>query len=375
MTLLLAWRNMMHNRARTLVLLSGMGFSILLLFMQMGFYNACKINSFMIYDMFRFDAVLLAPYYVFIDDAGTLPLYRAAMAESVPGVASAAPLFLSTAMLRNPDTGDKEAVMALGVDIDSAPFRDPGLNQGLSRLKPRDSALMDRKVTLDYGDLPVGAHTELDNRRIRISGEYINGAGFIAGGSIILRDESFCRIFGGSTRSPNAVLLQFSPDADPGIVMPRLKEKLTGDVQILAREELAQRERRFFMSINPIGVMFTSGAVVAFLVGAVILYQILVSEVIHHLREYATLKAMGYTGRDLKVVVMAQGLLMTVAGFIPAAGIAVYLYEVVREIVQVPLFMTPDLLVFIFLASLAMTAVSGLLAVRRIETADPAELF
>ncbi len=375
MRFLLAWRNMIHDRTRTLVLLSGMGFSILLLFMQVGFFNACQINSFMIYDMFGFNAVMLAPYYVFIDDAGTLPLYRAEMAESVPGVASARPLFLSSARLRNPGTGEEEKILAIGVDIDTAPFIDPDKNQLLGKLKPLDSALMDRKVTLDYGALPVGAYTELDSRRIKISGEYTHGAGFIAGSSIILSNESFCKIINRSIRSPNAVLLNFSPDADPKAVLSRLKEKLPADVQVMTRKELQHREQHFFMAVNPIGVMFSSGAVIAFLVGAVILYQILASEVMHHLREYATLKAMGYTSRDLKVVVMAQGLLMTAAGFIPSAAIAVYLYKLVQDIVQVPLFMTPDLLGFIFSASLAMTAVSGLLAVRRIESADPAELF
>lgn len=375
MRFLLAWRNMIHNRTRTLVLLSGMGFSILLLFMQVGFYNACQINSFMIYDMFGFNAVMLAPYYVFIDDAGTLPLYRAKIALSVPGVASATPLFLSSALLRNPGTGETDKILALGIDIDTAPFLDPDKNRLVEKLKPLDSALMDRKVTLNYGNLPVGAYTELDGSRIKISGEYTHGAGFIAGGSIILSDESFCKVKKTSVWSPNVVLLSFSPGADPQKVLSRLKEKLSEDVQVMTRKELEQRERHFFMAVNPIGVMFSSGAVIAFLVGAVILYQILASEVMHHLREYATLKAMGYTGRDLKVVVMAQGLLMTAAGFIPSAAIAVYLYKLVRDIVQVPLFMTPDLLGFIFSASLAMTAVSGLLAVRRIESADPAELF
>ena len=371
----LAWRNMMHNKVRTLVLLSGMGFSILLLFMQVGFYNACKINSTMIYSMFRFDAILLAPQYVFIDDAGDLPLRRAKTALSVPGVASAIPLFLSTALLRHPVTGETNAIFTIGVDIDAAPFKEPAKNQSLSVLKIADSALMDRKSALDYGPLPKGTWTELNNHRLRILGDFFNGAGFISGGAVIMSDETFSRIIGTSVYTPNAVLLNFSPGAAAKSILENLKTRLKGDVQVMTRQELERRERRFFMTINPIGVMFTSGAVIAFLVGAVILYQILSTEVIHHLREYATLKAMGYTGQDLKFVVMSQGLLMTAAGFIPAAALAAFLYKILRDTVLIPVHMTVGLLLFIFSASLFMSGISGLLAVRRIQTADPAELF
>lgn len=371
----LAWRNLVHKQVRTLVLLSGMGFSILLLFMQVGFYNACKINSTMIYDMFRFDAVLLAPQYVFIDDAGTLPLRRAKSALSVPGVTSASPLFLSSAELRHPVTGEKNAIFTVGVDLDTVPFMNPENSSNLSVLTIEDAALMDRRSTLDYGPLPVGAQTELNGHRIRILGDIYNGAGFISGATLMVSDDAFARLVGTPVQSPNAVLLTFSPDADPAEVLARLKENLTGDVQVLTREALKRRERRFFMSLNPIGVMFTSGAVIAFLVGAVILYQILSTEVTHHLREYATLKAMGYTGRDLKGVVMAQGLLMTAAGFVPSAVLASVLYKMLRDTVLIPVHMTPGLLVFIFTASLLMSGISGLLAVQRIQRADPAELF
>ena len=371
----LAWRNMVHNRVRTLVMLAGMGFSILLLFMQIGFYNACKLNSTMIYDMFQFDAVLLAPNYVFIDDAGDMPLRRAKTALSVPGVRSAIPLFMSAAQLRHPVTGEKKDIFAMGVDIEAAPFKNRLTNKSLGVLKAEDSGLIDRKSTLDYGPLPIGASTELNGKRIRILGDFSNGAGFISGGSVIVSDLTFSRALGVSTKRPNAVLIRFTPGGDHQAALSGLRAALSGDVQVLTLKDLKERERHFFMSVNPIGVMFSSGAVIAFLVGAVILYQILSSEVLHHLREYATLKAMGYTGQDLKMVVMAQGLLMTAAAFIPSTGLASLVYRMLRSTVQIPVYMTPELLVFIFTASLAMSGVSGLLAVRRIQAADPAELF
>jgi len=375
MRLKLAWKNMMHNRVRTLVLLSGMGFSILLLFMQVGFYKASTINSTMIYDMFRFDAVMLAPNYLFISDAGTIPLRRLKIAQADPGVETAAPLFMDQAQMRHPVTGNLNAIMVLGVDVDTAPFKAFANNEKLPLIAMEDSILMDRKAALDYGPLPVGVQTELNGRRVRISGDFSNGAGFISGGSVIMNDATFAKVMGRSIWRPSAALLTFAKGADAHQVMSRLKTRLSGDVQVITRKELNKRERHFFMSINPIGVMFTSGAVIAFMVGAVILYQILSSEVLHHLREYATLKAMGYTDQDLKFVVMAQGLFMTVVGFIPSSGLAFLLYDVLRNTIQVPVRMTPQLLLFIFASSLVMSAISGVLAVRRIETADPAELF
>ena len=64
---------------------------------------------------------------------------------------------------------------------------------------------------------------------------------------------------------------------------------------IMTRQELIDREENYFVNVKPVGIMFRVGMLVAFIVGAVILYQILASEITNRLKEFATMKAMGYS--------------------------------------------------------------------------------
>ena len=53
------------------------------------------------------------------------------------------------------------------------------------------------------------------------------------------------------------------------------------------------------------------------LVGLVIVYQVLSTDVADHLREYATFKAMGYPHRFFLGIVFEEALILGVIGFVP----------------------------------------------------------
>jgi len=129
------------------------------------------------------------------------------------------------------------------------------------------------------------------------------------------------------------------------------------------------------MKIRPVGVMFTSGVVISFLVGAVILYQILMSEVMSHMKEYATLKAMGYTPKKLPFIVMEEALLLVSFGFIPAMLFAWPMYYFLRDSINLPIHMTFGRIVGVFILSFIMSTIAVLLSVRKVNVSDPADLF
>ena len=63
-----------------------------------------------------------------------------------------------------------------------------------------------------------------------------------------------------------------------------------------------------------------------FVVGTVIVYQILYTDVADHLPEYATLKAMGYTDFYLFTVVFQEAIILGIIGFIPGVSFSRLLY-------------------------------------------------
>jgi putative ABC transport system permease protein len=147
------------------------------------------------------------------------------------------------------------------------------------------------------------------------------------------------------------------------------------DVTILTKKGFEEFEKNYWRSSTAIGFIFTLGAAMGFVVGCVIVYQILYSDVSDHLPEYATLMAMGYRLSTLLGVVAREGLLLAVLGFVPAWLAGQGLYVLVRSGTRLPVTMQLDRSLLVFAMILTMCMVSALLAMRKLADADPAEIF
>src|SRR5260370_32859255 len=118
----LAWKNVAHNKLRAATSLAGVGFAVLLIFMQLGFYDACFRSSTMVFDQLDFDIALVSPQYVHLRAAGAFPRQRLYQAKGVPGVASAAPFFIGNGTWRNPQNQSRHEILVLGIDPREQPF-------------------------------------------------------------------------------------------------------------------------------------------------------------------------------------------------------------------------------------------------------------
>ena len=141
------------------------------------------------------------------------------------------------------------------------------------------------------------------------------------------------------------------------------------------RNGFIEMEKDYWRSSTAIGFIFTLGAGMGFVVGCVIVYQILYSDVSDHLPEYATLMAMGYKLTSLLGVVAREGFLLAVLGYLPAYGAGVVLYGVIKGATKLPVQMDPDRALVVFTMILVMCMGSAALAMRRLGDADPAEIF
>ncbi|HEX3996864.1 MAG TPA: FtsX-like permease family protein, partial [Acetobacteraceae bacterium] len=126
---------------------------------------------------------------------------------------------------------------------------------------------------------------------------------------------------------------------------------------------------------TPIGFIFAFGSLMGLIVGMVIVYQILFSDIASHLREFATLKAIGYSNGYLNRVVLSAALLLAVLGFVPGLALSAVLYEVVNKGTYLRLEMNASRAVWVFVLIFATCAASGLLAMRKLRDANPADMF
>ena len=152
-------------------------------------------------------------------------------------------------------------------------------------------------------------------------------------------------------------------------------DRAKNSIQALSRKQAIHWEHRRWLGETPIGIIFQLGVGLAFVVGAAIVYMVLATDVANRLPEYATLKAMGYSGRFVANVVLRQAWLLAIFGYIPAMAMAMSLYYITANLAGIPIYMTWQRAVGIAILGLLMCTFSGSLAIRKLWKAEPADLF
>jgi putative ABC transport system permease protein len=202
------------------------------------------------------------------------------------------------------------------------------------------------------------------------------GATFGADGTILTSDLNFLRIFPQRERGLVDIgVVQLQPGVDPQPLVQQMRALLPEDVRVLSRAEFIDMEQSYWEEGTAIGFIFGLGVAMGFIVGIVIVYQILYTDVSDHLAEYATLKAMGYTDTYLLGVVFQEAILLAGLGYIPAFALAVLLYDLTANATLLPIAMTFNRAVLVLLLAVSMCFISGAIAVRRLRAADPADIF
>ncbi len=112
-----------------------------------------------------------------------------------------------------------------------------------------------------------------------------------------------------------------------------------------------------------------------FAVGVILVYQVLSTDVNAHVREYATFKALGYRNYYLLGVVFEQTLILAALGFIPGVAVSLGLYQMTRTATNLPMYMTAIRGFHVLVLTIIMCSISGLIATRKLRSADPADMF
>lgn len=376
MKIFLAWHNALEHPWQTAMAVSGVAFAIFLMFLQLGIRGAVQKNATLVFDPFDFDAVIVSPDYTFVARTGSVPRTRVLQAGGVSGVRAVLPVYMSIGSYRNPDSRLRCRVLVLGVDPKGEPFHDAALNARLELLQDDTSFFLDDQNLPICGPVRVGLITELEGRQMHAVGTYHMGSGFIGNGTLLVSSATYAKVLPvASPERVNIGLVRLEPGAPVGATIARLRQVLGPEVQVLPRDAFEEAERHYFMSVKPIGVMFTVGVVLSFIVGAVTLYQVMTSEVAKRSSEFATLKAIGYTDSYLNRLVFQQAGLMVSASFLPALVLAWGVYAIIRRFARVPAEMAGERIIFVILLTAMMCALAAGLTLRRLRKADPADLF
>lgn len=417
----LAWKNLSHNKVRTIIGVAGVGFAVILIFMQLGFKGGIVSTATQIYDALDFDLMIRSPAYLHLTEPRHFARQRVFQAESLPEVTRARPFYLGLTEwqapvsrfrpvqydLRDPEdpAGQWRGIIAMGTEPHDPGFARKDIRTKMQMLTDPRFVLVDTRSKPEYGpkqngefsDADIGVETTLGPSRIQIVGLFELGTGMASNGACLVSPQGFVRACPWQTlddvnfgliklRDPSQALAVkakleqiFGVPAFPeeGVEAADLEasELANVDVEILTRDVVNARETERWVSGTPLGQIFSFAVWVAVFVGVAIVYQVLSTDIDNMMSEYATLKAIGYSNTYLTKVVLQQSVLLAVVGYIPSLAISAVLYEVIEGASGMPMTMTPRIMVIVFFLAIFMCVVSGLGALRKLFKADPVDLF
>jgi len=378
----LAWRNLIANKRRLVRSSAGIGFAVLLMLVQLGFERAFFDASLAWIRQLDGDLFLLSAAKQ--DFAQRSPFSRRQLfaAAAVLGVAAARPLYgdWQNFFWRSPTDGKPYLVQALAFDPEQPVFLLPEINAERQRLKRDDTVLVDRDSRRFLGMAGGALETELARVAVDIVGSFAIGPNFSSDGTVVMNDRTFARLLSGNRQDGSLAdveigVVKIGDGATVGYVQEALRAAMPPEIKVLSKPELIDMETQYQAKVSSAGPIFAMGTLVGFVVGMLISYQIIYTDLSEQLPQYATLKGIGYDTAYLVRIVFEQAALSAIAGYVPAWLLCIAVYRAIGALALIPLHMTLGLTLFGLGLTLAMCLVSAALAVRRVIAADPAEVF
>jgi putative ABC transport system permease protein len=371
-----------NNPVKMLIALAGVSFSNLLMFFQLGLMDSIYNSQRKPIESLRADLVMVSAGYSNLGSLQDFDRSRLYQAVGVEGVAGVAPLRVGRGTWITPDTRKSFDIYVFGVDLSSPSLAFPELEENPGRLRPLRTALFDRNSKDQYGDVegslarqPV-QRVEINGKAVRLIGTFSMGATFASDANLITGDNTFLYLFPSSDpRKIQLGLIRLDPGASAASVQAALQPLMRRDVKVLTRAELADLELNYWKRNSSVGFIFSLGVLVGFVVGSIIVYQILFSDVMNSLPQYATLKAMGYRDNYVIAVVIQQSALLAVIGFVPGVLSSMGLYWLLATVTKLSVYMTVQRGLLVLLLTFVMCVGSGALATRKLVQLDPADVF
>jgi putative ABC transport system permease protein len=401
----LAWKNLTHDPVRLALYTAGIGFAVVLMGVQYGIMNAMLDSNTVLLDRLNGELVLVNPTKASLLFREGVNRRRLEQAAGVAGVAGVDAVYLEYQLgeVRHTAADPRERTQTrrariIGVDPNARAIKLPEVSDAdWARLNVPGTALYDRKSRPHpdqanhpgesvFGPLADGIRTELVGRNLMLVGSGFElGFDFGTDGTFIVSDRTFAewvrRPFTAPGVDPLAEadlgVVRLQPGADRTRVHRDLQALFApdGDADVLTRDGIIAREKWFWWTNTPIGFAFGAGVLLGFVVGMVICYQILATDVADHASEYATLKAIGYPNRYLSQVVLQEAVILAALGFAVGLPATLGLYFVLSDWTGLPMHLTLGRGGLILVLTFVMCAGSGLLAVRKVKKVDPADVF
>ncbi|MTJ10081.1 MULTISPECIES: ABC transporter permease DevC [unclassified Anabaena] len=384
----LAWLQLVKQKVRFFVALAGIAFVAVLMFMQIGFQDALYASATQVHKHLRGDLFLISSQYKSLTSTQSFPRSRLYQTLGFNGIESVEPLYVQFAKLKNPINGRKYPIYVLGFEPVKSIFKLPEVEQDFKLLKIPDQVFFDRASRPEFGpiaeyfqknkplSMEIFSYLGTIGYRVKVSGLFSLGPSFGVDGNLIVSSSTFLKIF--PERRANEIdigAIHVQPNVNPQTILATLSAKLPKDIIVMTRQEFIEFEKSYWTLRTPIGFVFNLMVIMGFVVGVIVVYQILYSNISTHFVQFATLKAMGFRNKYLLNVVFQQALILAILGYIPGFAISLGLYDIAKDATKLPIVMDVSKGLLVFTSVIFMCLTSGFFSTNKLRKVDPAEIF
>ena len=377
----IGWLQLTHSRTRFAAALAGVAFANVLVFVQLGIMNSMATATLKPYGFFQADIMISASDSNALAEGGNVARQWMLQAMAHPDVTAGMGLFLANVSWQR--DANTLSLTTFGIDPAQPGLLAPDIGARIGPLQVQMAGLLDRLSRGLPPDEAAGIRPqsplsfETSDKTLTLYDTFAGGGGFGGDGFMIVSDQTFLSLFPARrSAAPDHILLRLRPGADADRVSTDLRAQISDKtLRIRSFADAAQQDLTYQQTRRPTGIIFGFGVIIGVLVGIVIVYQVLSTDVADHLREYATFKAMGYGQAFFLGVVFEEALILGLFGFVPGAVVGTALLSLIGKMTTLPLAMTSGMILAVFAGTLVFSTLSGAIATRRLAGADPADLF
>ena len=370
----LAWKILLHDKTRFLITVSGVGFAVTLVFVQVGLFRGLMENASLTIERIDADLWVTARNTPNVDFSNTFSETLVNRVRSVPGVARADNLIVWFGRVSLPSGANENAVIYALDD-----FRRWGLPWRLESGDPRDLrrgkyVILDDSATKRFGPFQVGDYREINGQRLKIIGRTREAKSFTTNpvafmdyrvAQSLMRQELHNRT--------TYIVVKLVPGADAKAVADEIRRRLPYN-DVRSRGEWATKSESYWTDSTGLGLNMMMTVFLGCVVGVVVVAQTLYTSTMEHIKEFATVKAIGGTNRDIYAILGKQAAIAAVAGFALGAVLAYGLRPVMAGI-DLKLIIAPQTAAYVFVGTLVLCVGAAALSFRKVARLDPAIVF
>lgn len=369
----LARRNLLHDKVRLGVTLTGIVFAVVLIVVELGLFVGFTVTTSSIIDKSKVDFWIVSKHTPYIEQGGAFSERKLYQVLATPGVAAADKYIVHWAQWKTP-SGAEESVQVVGFNPNTGiggPWNVVAGN--VEDLKTPDAIMLDELYKEKLGVTRIGELFEITGRRARVVG-FTRGIRAFTTTPYVFTSFKNAQDFAQMRQDQTYFILVRAAAGTNLRDLQRQLEERVRDVDVLPTSRFSSMTRIYWMFTTGAGVAVLIAALLGLVVGVVVVAQTIYATTMDHIREFGTLKAMGAPNSYVYRVIMTQAAISAVAGYVLAMLVSVFIVRASQS-GGAAIIMPWQMAVGIFFLTLLMCIVAAIVSIKKVTSLDPAMVF